>query len=487
MASPSPVLGPQAPARAGWLVLLIIGAAQFMVVLDGTVVNVALPAIEKDLGFAGSDLQWVINAYVLAFGGLLLLGGRLTDVIAGRTVFLAGLVLFCLASLACGLATSPGMLLAARAVQGVGGALLSPAGLSLVTRAFTGARRDVALGVWGAIAGVAGAAGVLLGGFLTDGPGWPWIFYINLFVGTLVFPGVVLRIPRTAASGTARLDLPGATLITLALVALVLAVVRSEDDGWTAPTVLTGFFSSAVLLAGFVLLERRVHQPLVPLTVFRLRNLAIGNAVNLLLGVVMLATFFLLTLYLQQVHGDSAREAGVAYLPLAVAIMLTSAVCSQLLPRTGPRPLLIAGALLLSGSLFWFAQLEVDSSVGTYFIAPSVVWGAGMGLAAVAALSAATQDLGGEGESGLASGLVNTTLQIGGAIGLAALSTFAFDRLDDRLARHQPYPVALLDGLTFALRIAAAVALAAAALALAVTRPGTARTPVEAAAVRPGA
>ncbi|TWJ24479.1 DHA2 family efflux MFS transporter permease subunit [Micromonospora endolithica] len=467
MTTNSPAVGTtERPAlRSGWLVLVLLAAAQFMVVLDATIVNIALPAIEEDLGFAGSDLQWVINAYVLAFGGLLLLGGRLTDLFAGRTVFLAGLILFCIASLACGLATSPGLLLAGRAAQGVGGALLSPAALALLTRAFTGSRRAVALGVWGAISGVAGAVGVLLGGFLTDGPGWPWIFYINLFIGAAVLVGVLARVPHEAPRAETRLDLPGAALITAALVALVLAVVRSEADGWTAPLVLGGFATSAVLLALFILVERRVRQPLVPLDVFRLRNLAAGNAVNTLLGAVLLATFFLLTLYLQQVHGDSAREAGLAYLPLAAASLTASAICSQLLPRTGLRLPLVTGMLLLSGGMFWFSRLEPTSTYTPDFLVPSLLWGAGLGLAAVAALSAATQDLGGEAESGLASGLVNTTLQVGGAVGLAVLSTLTFDRLTDRLAQQNPYPVALLDGLTYALQIGAAIALAGAALA----------------------
>lgn len=464
---------PDGPAPTGrWRILPILVAAQFMVVLDASIVNIAIPSIERDLGFAAADLQWIINAYVLAFGGLLLLGGRLTDLIDGRKVFVIGLGLFGAASVGCALATSPGLLLGARVAQGVGAALLSPAGLALLTRTFTGARRSAALAAWGAMSGVAGAAGVLLGGVLTQGLGWEWIFYINVPVALAVGAGALVLVPRDRATARGGLDVPGAALITASIVALVYAVVRSEQDGWISPVVLLGGALSAVLLLAFVAVERRVAHPLVPLGVFRLRDLSAGNAVNALLGAVLLATFFLLTLYLQQVRGDSALEAGLAYLPLAASAFLGSAICSQLLPRTGSRRLLVAGMALMAAGLGWFSLIGAQTNLLTTFVAPSVVFGAGLGSAAVAALAAATHDLGGEGESGLASGLVSTTQQVGGAVGLAVLSTFTFNRSTDRLAAGAPFPVALLDGLVLAMRVGAGIALVGAVLAaVALTKP----------------
>lgn len=457
---------PDGAAPAGsWRVLPVLVAAQFVVVLDASIVNIAIPSIQQDLGFAAADLQWIINAYVLAFGGLLLLGGRLTDLLDGRKVFLAGLGVFGAASIACGVATSPGLLLGARVAQGVGAALLSTAGLALLTRTFSGARRASALAAWGAMSGVAGAAGVLLGGVLTQGPGWQWIFWINIPVAVVVAAGALALVPRDTTSSSGGLDVPGAMLITGSIVALVYGVVRSEQRGWASSLVLVCFALSAVLLAAFLAVERKVSFPLVPLGVFRLRDLSAGNAVNALLGAVLISTFFLLTLYLQQVRGDSALRAGLAYLPLATSAFVGSGTCSQLLHRLGARVLLVAGMTLMGAGLAWFSLLSAQTDLLTGFLAPSVVFGAGLGTAAVAALAAATHDLGGEGESGLASGLVNTTQQVGGAVGLAVLSTFTFHRSDDLLAAGAAVPVALLDGLVLAMRVGAGIALVGALLA----------------------
>lgn len=320
---------------------------------------------------------------------------------------------------------------------------------------------------------------MLLGGVLTDGPGWEWIFLINVPVAVAVGLGALTLVSRNPAIDKGGLDVPGAALVTGTIVALVFAVVRSEQDGWASPVVLGGFAVSAVLLAAFLTVERRVAHPLVPLAVFRMRDLSAGNAVNALLGAVLLATFFLLTLFLQQVRGDSAQDAGLAYLPLAMVAFVASGVCSQLLPMFGPRVLLSAGMGLMAAGLVWFSLLEVDTNLLIGFLVPSVVWGAGLGIASVAALAAATHELGGEGESGLASGLVNTTLQVGGAVGLAVLATFAFDRSDELLAGGTAFPVALLEGLVLALRIGAVIALAGAVLA-AVALSGRTRPQAEA-------
>ena len=451
--------------RASWAVLPVLVAAQFIVILDASIVNIAIPAIEADLGFAAPDLQWIINAYVLAFGGLLLLGGRLTDIIDGRTVFLAGLGLFGVASAACALADRPGLLLAARAAQGVGAAMLSPAGLALLTSTYTGRQRATALGWWGAISGVAGAAGVLLGGVLTDGPGWEWIFWVNVPVCVAVAVGALALVPSVRSRASSSYDVGGSVLITGTIVALVFGVVRSEQEGWASGVVLGSFAVSAVLLALFLVVERRAAEPLVPLGVFRLRDLSLGNSVNVLFGGIQLATFFLLTLYLQQVRGESALDSGLVYLPLALSAFIGSGIASGLLPRVGPRVPLAGGMVLLSIGLFWFSRLDVDGGLTTGFVVPSVVWGIGLGLAAVSVLAAATQDLGGEGESGLASGLFTTAQQVGGAVGLAILSTFAFDRTDERAAAGDPFPLALLDGLVLALQIGAAVAAVGAVVA----------------------
>ncbi len=458
--------GQEAAARVPWVILPVLAAAQFVVVLDASIVNIALPSIESDLGFSGPDLQWVINAYVLAFGGLLLLGGRLSDVIDGRSVFLIGLGVFCAASLVCGLAETPGVLLAGRAAQGVGAAMLSPAGLTLLTRNFTGTARAKALAAWGAVSGIAGGAGVLLGGVLTDGPGWPWIFFINIPVGVIVAVAAWRLVGRSQGRRSLGLDIPGAALITGAIFMLVLAVVRSEQDGWGSRNVIGGFVVAAALVVAFIVVEQRVRQPLIPLGVFRLRDLSAGNAVNLLLGSALLATFFLLTLYLQQVVGDSAQTAGIKYIPLAVAAFVGSGLCSAILPRVGAKIPLALGMTFIAVGLAWFSLFEADSNYWSSFFAPSVVWGIGLGLAAVSALSAATQDLGTDDESGLASGLVSTTQQVGGAIGLAVLSTFTFDRANELLATGSPFPVALLDGLVLATRIGAGIAVVAAILAL---------------------
>lgn len=457
---------PTEQGSARWAALPVLVAAQFIVILDASIVNIAIPTIEADLGFAAADLQWIINAYVLAFGGLLLLGGRLTDLVDGRTVFLAGLALFGLASAACALAESPGVLLAARAAQGVGAALLSPAGLSLLTSGFRGRRRSVALGAWGAVSGVAGAAGVLLGGVLTDGPGWEWIFWINVPVCLAVAVATLRLVPSTDGPRSTGLDVPGSVLITAAVTALVFAVVSSEENGWTSTVVLGSFAAAAVLLALFVVTERRTADPLVPLEVFRMRDLSVGNVVSVFFGAVQLATFLVLTLYLQQVQGESAQDSGLAYLPLAAAAFVGSGLASALLPRLGARIPLVGGMTMLAAGLWWFSLLGADDAYASGFLPPSLLWGTGLGLAAVAVLSAATEDLGGEGESGLASGLFNTTQQVGAAVGLAVLSTLAFDRVAEEAAGGADPRSALLEGLTSALEVGAVLAAVGAVVAL---------------------
>jgi EmrB/QacA subfamily drug resistance transporter len=454
-----------------WLVLALLCTAQLLVVLDATIVNIALPSIQGELGFSDTNLQWVINAYVLTFGGLLLFGGRAADMFIRRNVFLAGLIVFVIASLGCGLSNGEAQLIAGRAAQGMGAALMSAAALSILVVTFTsGKERNLALGVWGATSGVAGALGVILGGAFTSGPGWEWVFFINVPIGIAAGVASLRFIAVHRAEDRPPLDLLGALTATAGIGLLIFGIVRTEQEGWTSVATLGTLAGALALLAAFLAVEARHRAPLVPLGVFRLRNLSAGNGVSLLLGGVMFATFFFVTLYMQQVLGYSPIETGVAYLPLALTVIAGSGLASNLIARIGFKPLLAGGMALLAAGLAWFAQIDAGGGFVSDVLGPSVVWGAGLGIAIVVVIAAATDDLGGEGESGLASGLVNTTLQVGGAIGLAALSTFAFERVDERMAEaqgnHGALPGALTEGFQLALYLGAGLAALGAVIAL---------------------
>jgi EmrB/QacA subfamily drug resistance transporter len=459
------------PSAHRWIVLVLLCTAQLLVVLDATIVNIALPSIQQDLDFSDTNLQWVINAYVLTFGGLLLLGGRAADMFVRRHVFLGGLVVFVIASLACGLSTSDATLIAGRAVQGVGAALMSAAALSILVVTFAGGReRNIALGVWGATSGVAGALGVILGGALTDGPGWEWVFFINVPIGIAAGAASLRYIATHRAAERPPLDSLGALTATSGIGLLIFAIVRTEQEGWGSAATLGCLAGAAALLAAFLLIEARHRAPLVPLGVFRLRNLTGANAVSLALGGVMFATFFFVTLYMQQVLGYSPIKTGVAYLPLALSVIVASGFASSLIGRLGFKPLLAAGMALLAAGLAWFAQIDPSGDYVSDVLGPSLVWGPGLGIAIVVVIAAATDDLGGEGESGLASGLVNTTLQVGGALGLAALSTLAFERVDNAMADahgdHAALPGALTEGFQLGLYLGAGLAALGAVIAL---------------------
>jgi EmrB/QacA subfamily drug resistance transporter len=455
-----------------WIVLALLCMAQLLVVLDATIVNIALPSIQRDVGFSDANLQWVINAYVLTFGGLLLLAGRAADMFIRRHVFLAGLVVFVIASLGCGLSGSEAALIAGRAIQGVGAAMMSAAALSILVVTFTrGKDRNIALGVWGATSGMAGALGVILGGALTSGPGWEWVFFINVPIGLLAGAASLRFIARHRAPERPPLDLLGALTATAGIGLLIFAIVRTEQEGWGSTATLGCLAAAAALLAAFLAVEARHRAPLVPLGVFRLRNLSGGNAVSLLLGAVMFATFFFVTLYMQQVLDYSPIETGVAYLPLALTVVAAAGLASNLIARLGFRPLLFAGMALLAVGLAWFAQVDARGGYVSDVLGPSLVWGLGLGIGTVVVIAAATDDLGGEGgESGLASGLVNTTMQVGGALGLAVLSTLAFERVDDAMAeaRGNPeaLPGALTEGFELALYLGAGLAALGAVVAL---------------------
>jgi EmrB/QacA subfamily drug resistance transporter len=409
-----------------WIALVLLCVAQFMVVLDASIVNVALPTIGTALEFTESNLPWVVNAYVLTFGGFLLLGGRMADRLGRRRVFMFGLVLFAVASLAGGFATTSGQLIAARAVQGLGAAILSPAALSILTTTFRdGAERNRALGIWGAVAGSGGAAGVLLGGVLTSGLGWEWVLWVNVPIGLIAAALAPRLLAESRSEGRRRqFDVAGAVSVTAGLSLLAYALLEANSAGWGSVRTIGLLAASAALIAAFVLIEHRTAAPLVPFRIFRMRALTGANVVGLLLGSSLFSMFFFVSLYMQQVLGYSAIEAGVAYLPLAVTIIISAGVASQLVTRIGFKPVLAVGMALVAAGLVWYSQVSVHGSYVSDLLGPSLVAALGLGLAFVPVTIAAVSGVD-EREAGLASGLINTSQQIGGALGLAILSAIS--------------------------------------------------------------
>jgi EmrB/QacA subfamily drug resistance transporter len=420
--------------RRRWRALILLSVAQFMVVLDASIVNVALPTIGHALSFSQSNLPWILNAYVLTFGGFLLLGGRMADLLGRRKVFISGLLLFAAASLVGGFAQSEGWLIAARAVQGLGGALLSPAALSIITTTFRdGAERNTALGVWGAVAGSAGAVGVLLGGVLTQWAGWEWVLWVNVPIGlaaAAIAPSLIGE--SRSESATRSFDVAGAISVTAGLSLLAYALLDTNSAGWGSRTI--GLIAvSAALIGAFVVIELRSLAPLVPFSIFRFRSLTGANVVGMLLGASLFSMFLFLTLYMQQVLGYSAIKTGFSYLPLALTIIFTAGLASQLVTRIGFKPVLMTGMASLTAGLIWFGQVSVGGSYLGDLLGPSLFAGAGLGLAFVPITIAAVAGIE-EREAGLASGLINTSQQIGGALGLAVLATIADSRTNHLIA-----------------------------------------------------
>jgi EmrB/QacA subfamily drug resistance transporter len=420
-----------------WSALALIVTAQFMVILDVAIVNVALPSIKSDLGFSQTNLQWVISAYAIMFGGALLLGGRLADLLGRRRLFIAGLALFATSSLLCGLAWSEASLIGFRAVQGLGGALLAPAALSLLMTTFAeGRERNLALGIYGAASGSGAAAGVLLGGILTSYLSWSWIFFINVPVGIAAIALTPLLLRESRADLVHRhFDLPGAASITAGLMLLVYATTRATSDGWGAPVTLALFAGAAALVLAFVAIELRSPSPLLPLRIFRSRTLTGANIAMAIVGGVAFSEFFLLTLYLQDVLHYSAVESGVAFLAFALAVVVVSNIAQLIVGRFGVRPTLTAGLLISAASVAWLARLPVD---GQYFwdIFPGfVLGGAGMGLSFVPVTIASLTGVD-RSDAGIASGLVNTSRQIGGALGIATVSAVAASATGNYVSVH---------------------------------------------------
>ena len=431
-----------------WTALILLCFAQFIVVLDASIVSVALPTIDEALNFSESNLAWVVNAYVIAFGGFLLLGGRAADLLGRRRVFMAGLVVVGIASLAAGFATTQGQLIAARAAQGLGAAIVSPAALSIITTLFQdGSERNRALGVWGAVAGSAGAAGVLLGGILTDGLGWEWVLWVNVPVAAIALaftPGLIGE--SRSESATRHYDAAGAVSITAGLSLLAYALLDASSSGWGSTKIVSLLALSAALIGAFVVIEQRSKAPLVPFRIFRLRTLTGANVVGILLGASLISMFYFISLYMQQVLGYSAIHAGLSYLPLAVTIIVAAGIGGQLVTRFGFKPILAAGMLSVSAGLLWFSQVSVGGGFLTDILGASLLAAIGFGLGFVTSTIAAVAGVE-DREQGLASGLINTSQQIGGALGLAVLTTIATSRTDDVLASgRSTLPNALTEG-----------------------------------------
>jgi EmrB/QacA subfamily drug resistance transporter len=436
--------------RRKWLALALLSVVQFMVVLDIAIVNVALPSIQVDLGFSQENLQWVISAYALVFGGFLLLGGRAADLLGRRRIFLGGVVVFTTASLLAGLAWSEASLIAARAFQGLGAAIITPAALSILSVTFSeGRERNIALGVWGAVGGFGAAAGVLLGGILTDALSWEWIFFVNVPVGVVAFVLAPFLLSESRDAHVKRFDAPGAILVTAGLSSLVYAITQAGQDGWLAGETLAFFGTAVALLAAFVGWELRHPEPLMRFGIFRTKTVAGANVAGFIMGTAMFSMFLMLTLYMQLVLGYSAMKTGLAYLAVAGTAIIWSAVAAQLVTRIGVKPVLTAGMAFLTAGLVFFTQVSVGGSYLTDLLPGFLLIGIGIGFSFVPISIAALAGVQ-PAEAGLASGLINTSQQIGGALGIAALSTIATSRTEDALATGTAQAAALVDGFTAA-------------------------------------
>ncbi|MDQ3893471.1 MAG: DHA2 family efflux MFS transporter permease subunit [Actinomycetota bacterium] len=462
-----------AGARQRWLALLVVCLGDLMIVLDATIVNVALPSIREDLGFSEASLAWVVNAYLLTFGGFLLLGGRAGDLLGRRRVFLLGITLFTLASLACGIATSQAFLVAARAVQGLGGAVVAAVALSLIMTLFTEpGDRAKAMGVFGFVAAGGGTIGVVAGGVLTDALDWHWIFLVNLPIGALVYVLCLRLLPRDLdVRARGRVDLAGAVAVTAALMLAVYAIVNANDAGWTSRRTIGLLAAAVALLAAFLGLEARVRSPLVPLGLFRLRNVATANVLSVLIASSMFGWFFLSALYLQRVLGYSPLEVGLAYLPATLVIGAFSlGLSAKVVMRFGITIPLAAGFALFTAGLLLFARAPVDGNLVTDVLPGMILLGLGGGMSFNPLLLAAMSDVD-TSESGLASGVVNTTQMMGGALGLAVLASLAASRTDSLLSSGDGATAALNGGYHAAFLVGAAFAALGALIASLLVRP----------------
>ncbi|GMX60970.1 DHA2 family efflux MFS transporter permease subunit [Paenibacillus elgii] len=465
----------QLPAAASavpyrWLALIVLALAQFLVILDASIVNIALPTLGSELHLDTNTLSWVITAYVLPFGGLLLLGGRLSDRFGHRRLFILGISGFAAASAAAGLTNSGTWLLASRVVQGASAALLAPAALALVTKLFTDPQdRAKALGIWGAVAGIGSVAGVLLGGVFTSSFGWPSVFFVNVPVGVMVIIATPLLIAKDTSDERTSLDMPGAVTVTGSIVALVAALSIAEQAGWTSPWTLTLAGVAIVLLIAFIFIEKFAKHPLMPLHIFHNKPVLGGNLAMFLIGGATTGLFFALSVYMQQVLHYDAMKAGLTQLPLAGALVVIAGVVPALIKKLGTQRTLATSLILFALGTIWLSFAPSDASFAVHLLGPSIVIGIGMGAAFVAATEWAVHGVA-DNEAGIASGLVNTSQQIGGAIGLAVLATVSSIRTRDLLSHGVTEPEALTGGFAWVFIGAAVLAVIGAVIVFAVAR-----------------
>jgi EmrB/QacA subfamily drug resistance transporter len=452
----------------GVAILLLLSLVQFMDVLDASILNIALPSIKDDLGFSQQSLQWVINGYILTYGGFLLLGGRMADLLGRRFVLVTGLIMFAGSSLIGGLAHSESLLIGARFAQGLGAAMLSPAALSTLTSTFRSPRdRNTALGVWAAVSGIGGAAGVLFGGLLTEGPGWRWVLFVNVPFSAIAFAGAFVLLKRERIRARlASFDALGALLVTGGMLLLVYALVQAPDVGWGAPRTIAELAGAVAILIAFVANELRVADPLVPLSILRVRGVAVADATQMLALAGFLPMFFFLTLYMQTVLHYSPIQTGISYLPLTGGFIIAASISSQLFARIGTKPIVLAGIAIAAGGLYWLSRIPVDGSYANDILPGLLVVSIGMGGVFTGLTTAANAGVEQE-KAGLAAGLLNTGQQLGTALGLAILSALATARTGSLLEDgHTSVAQAATAGYQRALMIGAFFVLAAGAIAL---------------------
>jgi EmrB/QacA subfamily drug resistance transporter len=453
-----------------WMVLMLACACQFMVILDASIVNVALPSIQRDLDFTATGLAWVVNGYLLTFAGFMLLGGRAADLFGHRRMLIAGLFLFSAASLAGGLATTPEVLVAARVVQGTGAAMLAPATLAVINTGFTEAHaRARAFGAWSAAGGVGGMAGAVAGGAITTGLSWRWVFLFNVPIGAVLIVVAMMSLAGTRTGRRESLDLTGAVTGTAGLAALIYGVMQSTDHGWTSLPVVGPAVAGLLLLAVFTVAEARfATQPMMPLRLFRLRGVAVDNAMLLLFGGIAIAMWYFTSLFLQNVLGYSALQSGLGQTPAAVTFVVTARLAAALLPRTGVRPLVLAGCAGFLAGFGWLAQAHADSGYGADVLGPTLLVAVGIGLTFPTLMAAATADVP-EGDAGIVGGLANTASQVGGSVGLAVLATAAGARAAAQADGSSP-AAALAAGYDLVFLMAAGFAVAIAVVSLLLPR-----------------
>ena len=455
-------------SRLGAVTLVLLCAVQFLDIADSAIVNVALPSIQHSLGFSQQNLQWVASGYILTYGGFLLLGGRLADLLGRRRMLLAGLFVFALSSLTAGLAYGPGLLVAARLVQGIGAALMAPAALSELTTSFSqGKDRNAALGIWGAISGIAAAAGVFLGGVLSAGPGWRWVFFVNPPICLLVAAGAItlLTAGRRTGNAGAAFDSQGAVLATAGMLLLVYSLVRAPIVSWGSAQTVATLAGSAILLAAFVVNELRSRNPLIPLIVLRVRGLVAADLTQLIAFCGFFSMFFYATLYMQEVLGYSPLKAGAAYLPITAGFAVAGGLASQLVTRVGTRPVVVAGCLIAAAGIYWVSRVPLHASYVTDLLPGFVVMSLGAGSVFVAVTAAANAGVPAD-KAGLAAGLLNSSQQVGSALGLAILSAVAITRTSGLIASGASHVAASDGGYHLALLVGSSTMAAAALIAL---------------------